>query len=299
MGYRDPEANYDKPTGLTTFCTSTAMIFFIPEAWARFRGRARRTRRVPMLTLFLLALNWYLCIWFFNLSLAHVSLSTNTLLSSTSVVFSYLLGLCIGSAKPSAQGVSCLLLAMSGVMVAVVGRDTAKVLAPGIPGDTMWGEVLEVGSAMAYGILSVALSRNIRPEQSNEVWGFIGLFCLCIGSVLMIVRHVSGVETFQVPSSKALGIMLVTGFLGTSISDYVWALGLLMTTPVVALVCVNLTIPASFITDALILRQHAFSWNYVLGACVIFMGIVAGALDDAVAEVAVGAAEDPAGDAKS
>lgn len=145
----------------------------------------------------------------------------------------------------------------------------------------------------------MALSRHVRPEQSNEVWGFIGLFCLFIGSILMVVRHISGVETFQLPSSKALGIMLVTGFLGTSAADYVWALGLLMTTPVVALVCVNLTIPASFITDALILRQHAFSWNYVLGTCVIFMGIIAGALDDAVAEVAVGAVEDPDGGVKS
>merc|ERR1740121_348692 len=115
----------------------------------------------------------------------------------------------------------------------------------------------------------------------TAIWGIVGISSVVIGAVLMVLGHLTGLEPFEAPSSRALGIMLLNGFLGTSISDYIWAQGVLMTSPLVANVSLNLTIPLSMVFDALVLKQHRFSWTAPLGAALVFAGVVTAAVDEA------------------
>merc|ERR1719230_261882 len=96
----------------------------------------------------------------------------------------------------------------------------------------------------------------------------------------MTIAHVTGIEVLQVPSGKALSIMLLNGVLGTALSDFLWAQGVLLTSPLVATLCLNMTIPVSFVTDSLLLRQHTFSWFFPLGATFVFAGVTCGAVDE-------------------
>jgi len=228
--------------------------------------------------------NWFLCQWTFNMSLAQTALSTNTLLSSSSVVWSYIVGLIIGRCRLSLLGVLCVASAVSGVSLTVLGGNQR--VDPTAPKNTFFGEALALGSAVAYGIFSNGLAAHVRPEQMNEVWGGVGVMSVAIGGALMFVGHVTGLEPLEAPSGKALGIMLLNGFLGTSISDYVWARGLLLTSPLVATVALNMTIPVSFVVDAVILRQHVFSWTAPVGAALVFLGVAAGAVEESQRDAA-------------
>merc|ERR1712187_784051 len=151
---------------------------------------------------------------------------------------------------------------------------------PDAPTDTYFGEALATASAMGYGVFSIALKKLVRPKQMPHLWGAVGVYSILLGAVLMAICHFTGFETLHPPSGKALGIMLFNGFLGTSLSDFLWAQGVLLTSPLVATVCLNMTIPLSMIVDSVILKQHAFSWTSPVGACLVFSGVVAAAIDE-------------------
>mmetsp|Transcript_125936 Transcript_125936/g.352626 ORF Transcript_125936/g.352626 Transcript_125936/m.352626 type:complete len:357 (-) Transcript_125936:176-1246(-) len=284
--YNDPDLDYEKPTALTTFCTATASVFLVPQLVRRL-GRPQEGIALEgpsFRTVALITANWFLCQWTFNLSLAQTALSTNTLLSSSSVVWAYVVGLVFARSRPSLLGVVCVASALAGVTLAVLGGSRST--DPRAPKDTLVGEATALGSAIAYGFFSNGLAAHVRPQDMSAVWGYMGLLSIALGSVLMALGHLTGLEPFEVPSRKAVGIMLLNGFLGTSISDYVWARGLLLTSPLVATVALNMSIPVSFFVDAVVLRQHAFSWTAPLGAFLVFLGVVAGGVEETMREPA-------------
>lgn len=272
--------SYTKPIALTTFCTSTAAVFCLPRALHSLRGRPQSDAEGELPALWkvmILSGNWFFCQWSFNESLQYTALATNTLLSSSSVVWSYLFGLMLSQARLTVLGTACVVLAVGGVCVAMAGNVVRT--DPNAPTDTLWGELLATSSAVAYGVMSNILSMWVQPRQMNYVWGFVGIYAFFLGGTLMLLGNALGFESFRKPSAEVLGIMLVNGFLGTSLSDYVWAQGLLRTTPLVATVVLNMTIPVTFILDSAILRQHKFSAMFPIGAVLVFTGIVAGSLD--------------------
>merc|ERR1712129_465982 len=73
---------------------------------------------------------------------------------------------------------------------------------------------------------------------------------------------------------------LLNGFLGTSISDYIWAQGVLLTSPLVANISLNMTIPVSMFVDAVVLCQHKFSWTSPMGGALVFTGVLVAAVDE-------------------
>lgn len=69
-----------------------ASVFLVPQLVRRL-GRPQESIALEgpsFRTIALITANWFLCQWTFNLSLAQTALSTNTLLSSSSVVWAWL-----------------------------------------------------------------------------------------------------------------------------------------------------------------------------------------------------------------
>jgi len=291
--YDNPDVNYPKPTALTTLSTATASIFVLPQL-LRFAGCCKPNEAregifpepVRFSTVMLISLNWFFCQWTFNVSLGHTALATNTLLSSTSVVWSYVFTLLLGFRRCSMLGPVCIVLALSGIALATLGPETK--VDPTAPVDDWFGMSLALGSALCYGVFSNQLAMLVRPEQMAEVWGAVGISSVVIGTIMMVLGHITGLEPIEVPSGRALSVMLLNGFVGTSISDYIWAQGVLLTAPLVANISLNMTIPVSLIVDTVILRQHKFSWTSPTGALLVFSGVVVAAVDEVISGNASG-----------
>eukprot|EP00427_Karlodinium_veneficum_P060813 CAMPEP_0169386912 /NCGR_PEP_ID=MMETSP1017-20121227/45053_1 /TAXON_ID=342587 /ORGANISM="Karlodinium micrum, Strain CCMP2283" /LENGTH=338 /DNA_ID=CAMNT_0009488247 /DNA_START=1 /DNA_END=1014 /DNA_ORIENTATION=+ len=253
-------SDYQKPTALTTLFDSA--------------------ERLPHWVLVFITVNWFICQWTFNISLAYTAVSTNTILSSSSVVWTYLFGLLIRTTSISIPGALCVVFAMSGVGLAVFGSTQETKLDPNAPTDSFFGEALATCSAMSYGVFSIALKKLVRTDQMPHLWGAVGVYSLALGAMIMLIGHITRLEFLEVPSMKDLGIILFNGFLGTSVSDFLWAEGVLLTAPLVATVCLNLTIPLSMLVDTVILKQHTLSWTVPLGAVLVFCGVVAAGIDE-------------------
>lgn len=74
-------------------------------------------------------------------------------------------------------------------------------------------------------------------------FGFVGAFNILLLWPVFPVLDWLGIETFQLPFTPTLWIMvLLNAFIGTFLSDYIWLLAMLMTSPLVVTLGISLTV---------------------------------------------------------
>jgi len=64
------------------------------------------------------------------------------------------------------------------------------------------------------------------------------------------ILNATGLEPFEMPSIKVIVMLLLNGLIGTCLSDYLWLLSMLMTSPVVVTLGLSLTIPLAMGADS-------------------------------------------------
>jgi solute carrier family 35 protein F5 len=78
----------------------------------------------------------------------------------------------------------------------------------------------------------------------------VGLFNIILLWPFFFVLNATGVEPFEFPSQKVMGELILNGLIGTCLSDYLWLLSMLMTSPVVVTLGLSLTIPLAMGADS-------------------------------------------------
>merc|ERR1712061_456044 len=86
-------------------------------------------------------------------------------------------------------------------------------------------------------------------------------------------------EFFRQPSPTTLLSLTANALLGCTFANYLYTSALLLLSPIVANVCLSLSIPLSALADEVVLRQHRFSLEWFLGAALVTCGVVLASLD--------------------
>lgn len=74
-------------------------------------------------------------------------------------------------------------------------------------------------------------------------FGFVGAFNILLLWPLMPILHYLGLETFELPMNSTLwAVIFLNAFIGTFLSDYLWLLAMLMTSPLVVTLGIALTV---------------------------------------------------------
>lgn len=73
---------------------------------------------------------------------------------------------------------------------------------------------------------------------------------------VVLLAHVTSLETFEAPSLEAWKWMLLNGAFGTVVSNFLWGLAVVLLNPVVATIGTNLEIPLVILVDTGVLREH-------------------------------------------
>ncbi|KAJ2693201.1 hypothetical protein H4R19_006040 [Coemansia spiralis] len=196
---------------------------------------------------------WFLANVTQNASLVYTSVASSSILCSTSGLFTLAIGAAAGTERFTALRLGAVLASAMGVycIVEFGAREagaTAKQLA--------WvGDTLALLSAALYGCYVTLLKRRIGGESRLNMplfFGTVGAANIVLLWPLLIVLHVTGIETFQLPQSRGVWAMvLVNALVGTFLSDYLWLLAMLMTSPLVVTLGISLTIPLSMAGDIL------------------------------------------------
>ena len=95
----------------------------------------------------------------------------------------------------------------------------------------------------------------------------MGVFNVALLWPGLIILHYTGIEPFELPSARVFWMLVANGVIGTFLSDYLWLLAMLMTSPVVVTLGLSLTIPLAIFTDWVLgetLPAMAMYWSGAL-----------------------------------
>lgn len=143
--------------------------------------------------------------------------------------------------------------------------------------DLIIGDILALVGAALYGCYTVFLKFKVRNEERVSMtlfFGFVGIFNLCVLWPAIFLLDFTGLEPFELPSSASIWYIVAANAAITFVSDYLWVLAMLMTSPLVVTVGISMSIPLALLGD-LLLYSHTASLLFFFGAALVFASFIA------------------------
>ncbi|RYN42456.1 hypothetical protein AA0112_g1417 [Alternaria arborescens] len=225
---------------------------------------------------------WFLANYFAAACLEYTTVASSTILSSTSSIWTLLLGSIMRVERFTLLKLIGVLASLGGValisMVDVSGEtDENRGSFPHkTPKELAIGDVMAFVSAVLYGFYTVFMKARIGDETRVNMPLFFGLVGLANVLLLwpgFIILHLTGIEPFELPpTSRILNIVLINSA-SSLVSDFCWAYAMLLTSPLIVTVGLSLTIPCSLVGQMVLDAQYA-SALYWVGAAIMVLSFL-------------------------
>ena len=261
----------------TVYSQAHCIILLLPLVWKRTKI-SQVFRVISPMRILVLGLLYNLAQAAYNMSFKYLSLTTNTILSSSSPLFTFIFGLLVLRQR-------FLWLSGLGVVTAIGGGVLTALFKPVLPGqestvlDSLTGKVLAIGGAVVFGLVNTLMRKWLTDEKHTDtLFGLIGVISIIIAAPVLTVAHVSGVEVFTLPPDECWWIMSLNALLGTVLSSYLWGVSVTILGPMIVSVCVVATIPVCAVIDQ-IRHRLSFSPEYVTGMVLVILAVAVVAYD--------------------
>ncbi|KAJ8608299.1 hypothetical protein MRB53_039721 [Persea americana] len=224
---------------------------------------------------------WFVANYLTAACLQYTTVASSVILTSTSSVFTLLFGALFKVEKFNVRKLLGVLASLAGVMmissVDVSGKESNRGSFPyKSPGEIAVGDAMALVSAILYGVYAVGLSKVVGVESRINMplfFGFVGLINIVFLWPGFFLLHFTGVETFQLPPTPRIFLIILFNALASLISDICWAYAMLLTSPLIVTVGLSLTIPLSLIGQ-MVLDSHYSTPLYWIGACAVVSSFV-------------------------
>ncbi|SPO31204.1 uncharacterized protein UTRI_05996_B [Ustilago trichophora] len=225
---------------------------------------------------------WFGANWAINAGLGLTSVASGTTIGSASGFFTLALGAALGVDRFTLPRLGAVCISALGVAaVTFADRDTAtstitppsdnfvldglwkrslaSASSPSIgvlaskPPNAPMGDMLALLSAFLYSLYVMLLKTRIGSEDRISMplmFGIVGAInILCLWPFLPIL-HYSGIESFSLPPSPQIWAGVVVNMCITFVSDFIYLLAMLKSSPLITTLGLSLTIPLAVVIDA-------------------------------------------------
>lgn len=227
---------------------------------------------------------WFLANYFVAACLEYTTVASSTILTSTSSVFTLLFGSMFGVEKFTVRKLIGVLASLAGIIL-ISSQDLSGESADDehrgdFPEKSLReiaiGDALAFASAVMYGIYAVVMKKRIDDESRISMplfFGLVGLINIFILWPLFFIFHFSNIETFAMPPTSRVTLIVLGNSMTSLVSDLCWAYAVLFTSPIVVTVGLSMTIPLSLVGQ-IVLNGQTASAVYWVGAMVVVLAFV-------------------------
>jgi solute carrier family 35 protein F5 len=198
---------------------------------------------------------------FVMLALQFTSASNQTVLGSTTSIFTLFIGAALRIDKITIKKVVCIFISMAGVFLINWSETRTDSGADGglkfTPRNPLLGNMLAIGGALMYALylilMKVQCGTGNRTTNERRLFGWVGVYTFFLGIPVVFAAHYLGVEPFEFPppSNRILVLVVVNGVFSI-VSDYATILAMLLTSPLVTSLSLTSAIPITIFIDFLV-----------------------------------------------
>ncbi|KAK9455191.1 hypothetical protein V1511DRAFT_459533 [Dipodascopsis uninucleata] len=215
---------------------------------------------------------WFGANWFSNASLSYTSVASATILACTSSFFTLIIGSLFGVEKFSQRKLLAIAGALTGIiLISVQDQESDEEGSKFSAGSIILGDLMSLTSAAIYGLYTSVLKFKIGDESRVNMQiflGFVGVWNMILLWPILVILHFTGAERFELPPSNFVWFIIIANAISTFISDYLWIVSILMTSPLVVTVGLSATIPLAVVGDIMFNQLHISFW-YLVGAALV------------------------------
>ncbi|KAK2461828.1 hypothetical protein APHAL10511_006291 [Amanita phalloides] len=227
---------------------------------------------------------WFIANWSLNASLEYTTAASAMILTTTSGFFTLGIGRLFRVEVLTHVKIIAVIISFLGVALVYLSDSQRNQSISGIGEDHQYwpilGDFLALVSAIFYAFYVVLLKVRIGSESRIDMklfFGFVGLYDILLLWPIGLLLHLIGVEVFEWPTSKNAIIAILVNMGITLLSDYLYVVAMLKTTPLLVTVGLSLTIPFSVLGDVML--GHPIHGQVILGAVLVMAGFVVVGLD--------------------
>ncbi|ODV78131.1 uncharacterized protein CANTADRAFT_28957, partial [Suhomyces tanzawaensis NRRL Y-17324] len=306
---------YNKPILISVYIGSCFSLYFIPDVY-RFGldlvkrkffgvsdtaaqdiaksyedtedGPEELTRSEIVILALQVSVGYFLYNFFVMESLQYTSAANQTVFSSTTSIFTLIIGVLVKTDKLSFKKVVCVTISTIGVFL-VNMSESANEPDSGLkylPKNPMLGNSLAMCGALMYSsymlIMKVNCGMGKKTTNERQLFGVVGLLTMLLGVPVLFIADQLGIEKFEFPppSTNILILVLANGVFSV-VSDYSIVMAMLLTSPLVASLSLTSAIPITICVDFVILLledvenpNSSKNFVYYLGIMGILLAVV-------------------------
>ncbi|CAI8612372.1 unnamed protein product [Vicia faba] len=218
---------------------------------------------------------WFFAQLTFNLSLKYTTVTSNTILSSASSLFTFLVSLAFLGERFTWLKLFSVLLCMGGTIIVSLGDSQSGLRT--VASNPLLGDIFALSSAGLYAVYITLIRKKLNDDDGKngeasmaQFLGFLGLFNVLLFLPVALILNLTKTEPFYMLTWKQLGLIIGKGLLDNVLSDYLWAKAVLLTSTTVATAGLTIQVPLAAIIDTFTGNSPPFM-DY-LGAVAVMIG---------------------------
>lgn len=210
---------------------------------------------------FQVAVIYYLYSVFGMSSLRFTSASNQTVLGSTTAIFTLFIGALLKFDKFTKKKLFCVVVSLMGIIFINVSESSPTSSGPDKlqPKNPKLGNTLALSASFCYAIyltiMKIKCGTGNKTTNERKLFGYVGLLTALFGIPVLFLVHHLDIEKYEFPppSMKILIMVLINSFF-SYVSDFVTILAMLLTSPLITSLSLTSAIPITIFIDYVVMR---------------------------------------------